>query len=89
MTAPVSSAAAQNESRSAASSTLPIPRGKVEIIAPGKPAATAAFSTAPARAPSCSGTLASGTNRRSAFAAASWASLKRRHQASPSAAGSS
>src|SRR5262252_3002185 len=36
MTAPVSSAAAQNGSRSAASSTLPIPRGKVEIIAPGE-----------------------------------------------------
>ena len=46
MTAPVSSAAAQNGSRSGASSTLPIPRGKVEIIAPGKPAATADFSTA-------------------------------------------
>jgi len=29
--------------------------GKVEIIAPGKPGATAAFSTAPARAPSCDG----------------------------------
>src|SRR6516225_12160114 len=64
MTAPVSSAAVQNGLRSAASSTLPIPRGKVEIIAPGKPAASAALSTVAARAPSCSGTLASGTNRR-------------------------
>src|SRR5262249_54824189 len=37
MTAPVSSAAAQNGSRSAASSTLPIPRGKGRNHGAGKP----------------------------------------------------
>src|SRR5216683_1147646 len=86
MTAPVSSAAAQNGSRSAASSTLPMPRGKVEIIRPGKPAAIADLSTAAARTPSCSGATASGTKRGSALAMATCASLISRHQASPSAA---
>ena len=66
-----------------------MPRGKVEIMAPGKLAAIAAFSTAPARAPSCIGSVASGTKRDSDLAAARSASLNMAHQASPSAAGRS
>ena len=48
-----------------------MPFGWVPIIAPVKPAACASRSTSAARAPSCSGTVASGTKRGSAFAAAS------------------
>ena len=89
MTAPVSSAAFQNGSRSGASSTLPMPRGKVEIMAPRKPAAMADFSTDPARAPSCIGSVQSGTKRGSVLAADSSASLNITHQRSPSSAGRS
>ena len=89
ITAPVSSAAFQNGSRSGASSTLPMPRGKVEIMAPRKPAAIAALSTAPARAPSCIGKVASGTKRGSALAAASSPSFISLHQVSPWSGGSS
>jgi hypothetical protein len=64
-------------------------RGRVPIMAPGKPAAIADFSTAAARAPSCIGTVASGTKAGSDFPAASIASLMRRLHASPSTAGSS
>ena len=45
MSAPVSSAACQNGSRSAASSVEPTPRGSVPIMAPAKPAFTASLST--------------------------------------------
>ena len=58
-------------------------------MAPGKPASIAPLSTAAARAPSCSGTVASGTKRGSVRAADSIASLISRLHASPSAAGSS
>ena len=88
-TAPVSCAACQNGARSGASSTLPTPRGSVPIMTPGKPAATAARSTSAAAAPSCSGTVASGTKRGSILAvAARWVLVSWAH-AVPSAAGSS
>ena len=83
ITAPVSSAAFQNGSRSGASSTLPMPRGSVEIMAPRKPAAIASLSTAPARAPSCIGKVQSGTKRGSARAADKSPSFISRHQLSP------
>jgi len=89
ITAPVSSAAFQNGSRSGASSTLPMPRGKVEIMAPRKPDAIAAWRTTPARAPSCIGKVANGTKRGSAFAAASSPSFISLHQVSPWSGGSS
>ena len=72
-----------------ASSTLPMPRGSVADHGAREARRHRRLSTAAARAPSCSGTVASGTSRGSALAAASIASLASRLHASPSAGGNS
>src|ERR1700675_657616 len=82
-TDPSSLAVSQKGFSEGSSSTPPLPFGWVPIIAPLKPAACASRSTSAARAPSCRGTVASGTKRGSRIAVCAKCVLISRDQAAP------